>query len=149
MTRMTGWILLAVVLAATASGCAVQGPRSAVPEPLPLSMKGYELYSWQNGGQWVFTLITGTNRLKTLAEITTAPDSERADGLIKVSARGIAELESLLTRLPSKSEIFWMGSGSLMQAGVEPGGLSLPPQDVIAGIQERCLKLGLTLTVSP
>jgi hypothetical protein len=147
MKRIAGLILLAVALAAAASGCAVQASGSAVPEPLPISMKGYELYSWQNGGQWVFTLMTGTNRLKTLAEITTAPDSESADRLIKVSARGIAELESLLTRLPSKSEIFWMGSGSLKQAGVEPGGLSLPPQDVITVIQERCLRLGLILTV--
>ena len=147
MKRMSGWIILVVALAVAASGCTVGVSSSAVPEPLPPSMKGYELYSWQNGDQWVFTLMTGTNRLKTLAEITTAPDSERADSLIKVSARGIAELESLLSRLPPNAEIFWMGSGSLKQTGVEPGGLSLPPQDVIAIVKEQCLRLGLILTV--
>ena len=37
---------------------------------LPHSMKGYELYSWADDGQWHFTLITGTNRTKTMEEIT-------------------------------------------------------------------------------
>jgi hypothetical protein len=32
-------------------------------------MKGYELYSWQQDGQWVFSLLVGTNREKTLDEI--------------------------------------------------------------------------------
>ena len=32
-------------------------------------MKGYELYSWQDGGQWKFSLLVGTNREKTLEEI--------------------------------------------------------------------------------
>jgi hypothetical protein len=36
---------------------------------LPGSMKGYELYSWQDKDGWHFTLITGTDRSKTLEEI--------------------------------------------------------------------------------
>ena len=44
----------------------------ATPAPLPRSMKGYELYSWyaQQEGEWYYTLITATNRLKTWEEIT-------------------------------------------------------------------------------
>ncbi|MEK0337566.1 MAG: hypothetical protein QQN41_09055, partial [Nitrosopumilus sp.] len=39
---------------------------------IPKSMKGYELYSFpvQSEEEWYFTLITGTNRLKTFPEIT-------------------------------------------------------------------------------
>ena len=43
-------------------------------ENLPHSLKGYELYSWEEEGQWYFTLITGTNRTKTLEEITSKED---------------------------------------------------------------------------
>lgn len=44
---------------------------TASPSPmrLPHSPKGYELYSWQAGDEWRFTLITGTNRLKRYEEI--------------------------------------------------------------------------------
>jgi len=37
--------------------------------PSQRQMKGYELYSWQNGSNWNFTLITGTNRTKSFDEI--------------------------------------------------------------------------------
>jgi len=40
----------------------------------PPSMKGYELYSWEEDNQWHFTLITGTNRTKTMEEITSEED---------------------------------------------------------------------------
>jgi hypothetical protein len=43
-------------------------------EKLPRSFKGYELYSWEEEGQWHFTLITGTNRIKTIEEITSKGD---------------------------------------------------------------------------
>jgi len=47
---------------------------------LAQSMKGYELYSWQENDRWVFSLLIGTNREKTLDEIkspdTTLPDVE-------------------------------------------------------------------------
>ena len=35
-------------------------------------MKGWELYIWQQGGDTYFSLLLGTNRLKTDAEITAA-----------------------------------------------------------------------------
>ena len=31
-------------------------------------MKGYELYSWQVGDEWYFTLITGTNDMRVFQE---------------------------------------------------------------------------------
>ena len=37
-------------------------PPATAAGQLPHSMKGYELYLWQDNGQWHFTLITGTNR---------------------------------------------------------------------------------------
>ncbi len=34
------------------------------------SMKGYELYAWQSEGRWLFSLLPGTNRTKTVVEVT-------------------------------------------------------------------------------
>ena len=48
------------------------GKLVTIPDnPLPHSFKGYELYSWQQDNQWNYTLITGTNRDKTVEEIIT------------------------------------------------------------------------------
>jgi hypothetical protein len=33
------------------------------------SMKGYELYAWQTDDHWVFSLLVGTNRVKSLDEV--------------------------------------------------------------------------------
>lgn len=35
------------------------------------SLKGYELYSWQNGNDWFFSLVVGTNRNKSVKEVLT------------------------------------------------------------------------------
>ena len=34
------------------------------------SLKGFELYAWKENGDWVFSLLIGTNREKTLGEVT-------------------------------------------------------------------------------
>ncbi|HEY79044.1 MAG TPA: hypothetical protein G4O09_08030 [Dehalococcoidia bacterium] len=43
-------------------------------DKLTHSMKGYELYSWEEDNQWHFTLITGTNRTKMMEEIISRED---------------------------------------------------------------------------
>ena len=48
------------------------GKLITVPDnPLPHSFKGYEIYSWPQDNLWHYTLITGTNRDKTVQEIIT------------------------------------------------------------------------------
>lgn len=68
---------------------------------LPGSMKGYELYSWSEGSQWSFTLITGTNRNKSFIEITSGEDFISEAGWVKVSATGVDEIETVLNKLPA------------------------------------------------
>jgi len=63
---MKNKIIIVLALVILVSGIAACSTTSK--EPLPSSMKGYELYSWQEEGQWHFTLVTGTNRNKTLSE---------------------------------------------------------------------------------
>jgi hypothetical protein len=112
---------------------------------LPRSFKGYELYSWKSGATWQFTLITGTNRLKTLAEITSPKDIEEGDW-VKITVAGVPALKSLLARLPPGTQVFWDGAHP-----TEPGAiqsqvrLRLPPRRLIRQIQKHGAGLGLRL----
>ena len=71
-----------------------EGPRSTRP-----SFKGVELYSWQDCAscEWQFALLSGTNRLKTLAEIR---EPTRV-------ISGVAKLRQHLSRLAVGEQVFW------------------------------------------
>ncbi|PKN85994.1 MAG: hypothetical protein CVU45_08425, partial [Chloroflexi bacterium HGW-Chloroflexi-7] len=79
------------------------------PNPLPGSMKGYELVSWQTGDDWNFTLITGTNRSKTFEELMTADSQVSENGFMKITVTGIDPIKQVLAMLPEKSEVLWSG----------------------------------------
>jgi len=141
--RLWWCFLLAVAwLAACSAGKAVPSPTPTAQPALPHSMKGYELYSWQEEGLWRFTLITGTNRIKTLEEITSGEDEISADGWVKIRVEGAEALQDVLGRLPAGEEVFWNGG-----QGIEGGSLSLPPQDIMNEIKEHSEQLKLVFHV--
>jgi len=76
-----------------------QGRPAAGAERAPKpEMKGVELYSWKpEGKDWHFSLLRGTNRLKTTEEIT-HPDN---------AIVGVAALKKRLTRLAEGESVFW------------------------------------------
>jgi len=121
------WRSLPVLLAALASGCSSEaapepavdsqdattgsehGDASPAPapsssSPLPATTKGYELYAWDESGALSFTLITGTNRLKTAAEITTGADAEDGEWVV-LHGEGIDALERVLARVPAGTSV--------------------------------------------
>lgn len=114
-----------------------------VPDLLPHSMKGYELYSWLAGDDWHFTLITGTNRLKTLEEITLGEDVVTPDGWVSINVVGVDALKKVLTRLPPDEEILWVGG-----KGFQAGEFELPDQGILSNIQTYCQQLELVLSLS-
>jgi len=111
-------------------------------------MKGYELYSWEADGAWHFTLITGTNRLKSLEEIVSGANTVSADGWVRISVQGLDPLESLLGRLPQHEEIMWIGEQWRERAQVDAGNLTLPSRETTDAIEAYCRQLGLELRVS-
>src|SRR5687768_17265140 len=119
-------LLFAVLLGLLLSGCApaVQ----PVITPLAESMKGYELYSWQDGGQWKFSLLVGTNREKTLDEIQ-SPDTVLP---------GVDALKSTLEAVPSGQYITWSSKDTL----------SFPPDDIIEQVEQICKDQGLLLNIA-
>ncbi len=115
-------ILLAVFL----SSCKTAAqPVATLPAE---SMKGYELYSWQAGGQWKFSLLTGTNREKTLDEIQSAD----------VTLDGVDALRSVLEGISPGQSISWSAK--------EP--LAFPPAEILQQVEQICRDRGLTCNIA-
>ncbi len=102
-----------------------------------LSMKGYELYSWPAEQDWNFALMVGTNRIKTLEEIT-SPQS---------TLHGVEALKTTLRALPAKEQVFWMGAHWLEQSQAASGSIAIPPSPIRDEITTFCSQLGIKLTV--
>jgi len=105
-------------------------------------MKGYELYSWHEQNAWFFTLITGTNRNKTVEEIKASQNIESTDGWVKITVIGTDELTALLARLPEGENVFWM------DGLIAPAEFAEPSVEVLDEIQNLAEKLGLVFYVS-
>ena len=113
---------------------------------LPHSLKGYELYSWREGDQWHFTLITGTNRTKTVEEITSTENFISRTGWVKVHAAGADEIKDVLGRLPQGESIYWCDE---LHAGQTTGiDLQLPAEQIVSSIKEFAEQRDLDLTVT-
>jgi hypothetical protein len=139
--------LFLMLLIANACSAAIPAksalPASNAASPLPRSMKGYELYSWQFDGQWNFVLMTSTNRLKSVDEITKGKDS--TGDFVRLSAHSVEGIKQHLQRLPKNEEIAWIGKRTREQFQAQAGPLSLPPTEIIAEIKAYCKQLGLNL----
>ncbi|HEY94546.1 MAG TPA: hypothetical protein G4O15_06360 [Dehalococcoidia bacterium] len=85
-------------------------------DELPRSMKGYELYSWREGDEWQFKLITGTNRTKTLQEIVN--NTDEISEFVDIRVTGVDALLTLLHKLPDGESVFW---GKTLRVGDTTG----------------------------
>ncbi len=115
-------------------------------DKLPSSMKGYELYSWEEAGQWNFTLITGTNRSKFIEEIISGDNIISEVGWIKIHVVGVEGIESVLAKLPPNEYVFW-SAGLMSSSGTSLVVMEYPPQSVTDEIGEFAAGLGLVLAV--
>ena len=103
------------------------------------SMKGWELYSWPNGNDWNYSILVGTNRIKSYEEVTT-------NGIIVL---GLDSLKMLLDKFPENENLFWIGEGWLKRSwGSNYGDLSLPDNGTINEVKEYCIQKNLVLNVS-
>lgn len=110
-------------------------------------MKGYELYSWQQDGQWHFTLITGTNRTKTVDEIVTGDDVERSDGWVVLHAIGEQGAKVLLNRVPAGEFVIWNAGNIVNPDNQVTMTFTYPPDDIISDIAAYAAQLGLDFNV--
>ena len=127
------------------AGKLINGPLAAVDE-LPHSMKGYELYSWEEEGQWHFTLITGTDRIKTIEEITSKEDSICETGWVKIQVVGADAIKDVLSRLPEGESVFWCDELHIGQS--TDTDLQLPSEEIADAIQEYANQCGLDFVIT-
>jgi hypothetical protein len=127
---------------------------NAIPYPtisaslLAHSIKGYGLYSWQANDQWYFTLITGTNRLKTIEEITSYHNIATEDNWVNIRVQGMEELKTLLGKLPKNEYVFWASPQWFEKIDGQPGPFKFPSQNIIDDVREYCKQISVDLTVS-
>ena len=122
-------------------------PSATTVDKLPHSMKGYELYSWQENGQWHFTLITGTNRNKTLDEIVSNANIISEDGWVQIHVVGVDAIKTVLSRLPQNEEIFWLARLRSEQTPQDSVNITLPAGPTIDTIKEHAGRCGLDFLV--
>jgi hypothetical protein len=115
-------------------------------EELPHSFKGYELYSWEEEGQWHFTLITGTNRIKTIEEITSKGDFISETGWVKIQVVGADAIKDVLSRLLEGESVFWCDELHIGQSTETD--LQLPPEQIGDAIEEHAKQCGLDFVVT-
>jgi hypothetical protein len=116
-------LMLVIMGGVLLSACGATSQSTAAP--FAESMKGYELYSWQEDDQWNFALLVGTNREKTLEEI-------KAEETI---LRGVDALTGALEQMPAGQYITWSSQETL----------SFPPEDLVEQIEKVCADQGLIL----
>lgn len=140
---------LSLVFVLLLTACAANTGYSAldwrkIPDPLPDPMKGYELYSWQAGGEWIFTLTTGTNRSKSFDEITST-DNTLEDEFVKITVTSIDDLVSLIERLPAGVDLLW--SGIDLTGEVEEGIIyfTYPPDELMDRVVAAAAEKGIQL----
>ena len=120
-------------------------------DKLPHSMKGYELYSWSDNNQWHFTIITGTNRNKTLEEITSQGDYISESGWVKAHVVGVDAIKDVLSRLSQNEHVSWRGGEFIILS--EPAeqtniNLQLPPEQIVDTIRKHAEGCGLDFIIT-
>jgi hypothetical protein len=128
------------------AGKLINKPSITTIEELPHSFKGYELYSWKEEDQWHFTLITGTNRIKTIEEITSEGDVISETGWVKIQVVGADAIKDVLSRLPEGESVFWCDELHIGQSTETD--LQLPPEEIADAIEEYAKQCGLDFVVT-
>ena len=123
--KMIVSFLALISLGFSLSSCAT----TTQPDVTQLSeaMKGYELYSWQEDTHWVFSLLIGTNREKTLDEIR-SPTTALTD---------VDALLAMLEKVPSGHYVTWSSKKTV----------SFPPDTIVKQIEKTCKENGLILHI--
>ena len=84
-------------------------------------------------------MITGTNRLKGYAEITSDGDIIE-DGWVKITVRDVDSIKTMLGRLPESEAVCWIDDKWLEQVQGETGDFLLPDMKIVDDIKICLMK---------
>lgn len=100
------------------------------------AFKGMELYSWQDQeGDWSFSIMLGTNRLKIISEV-------------KDNALRMHDVKKKFCRMAKGEQILWITSAQDPNAG-EQQPLPYPPEGIINEIKGFTETCDVKLILSP
>ena len=116
-------------------------------DKLPHSMKGYELYSWTVGGLQHFTLITGTNRNKTLEEIVSGEYTVSEDGWVHIHVMSVEAIKAVLNQLPQDEWVSWLAQPRAVDIPAGSISFSFPDTPTVDTIKEQAVQSGINLQV--
>jgi hypothetical protein len=130
MTLRVDFVALTLAISLVAGVCRADDERETKPR-----FKGVELYSWKDEkGDWIFALVSGTNRRKSEKEIKATKDP----------IRGTTALKKSLARLAEKEQVAWVDLGD---------GFELPPkatqQEIEKAAKDASVKLRLPNETDP
>jgi hypothetical protein len=124
-------------LIAQRDGAADSPPPSRDGHPSGHSMKGWEIYSWQEpSGDWLYALVIGTNRLKGEVEIRSAAVTEQV-------------LRRQLEELPARESVFLHCAKNPPAPQLSPFRdlvLERPPKEVLDSLAELGSQRGLEIS---
>jgi hypothetical protein len=127
---LTRLALVATLLWLLTASSSSQPHDASLPEARPAkSMKGYELYSWEQQGEWYFALLAGTNRSKASHEVT-APE---------VRVHGVDALMSALEELSKGQQVFWSATSA--------PNMAFRDERIVEQIRKHCRQTGITLEI--
>ena len=103
------------------------------------SMKGWEMYSWEQDGEWWFSLLAGTNAVKNYPGVISNP----------LAVKGTGPLKLLLDKFPEGEIITMIGQKWLKNAwGGGYNNLELPPPYITEEIATYCKSKNLVLQIA-
>lgn len=139
---------IALVVLLLSSYTTSEEPKTAHPPDalLPASDDGYELYSWRLGRDWYHTLVTATQRAKTVEEVTVG-ENVVGDKWVSLTLRGIYDLDATIERLPVHTAITWLGPRALRQRGIRASLVRLPPQGHLDQVRATCSEMNINVQV--
>ena len=111
------------------------------------SMKGYELYSWTSGWQQHFTLITGTNRNKTVEEIISGEYIVSEDGWVHIHVTSIDAIKAVLGMLPQDEWVSWLAQPRAVDIPASSIEFSLPDTPTVDIIKAQAVQSGINLQI--
>ena len=117
-------------------------------QSIPPSMKGYEIYSWEEEGQWVFKLMTGTNRQKSIEEIMSNSETIQDDAWVNIKINGVDDLKTILEKLTKGDSLFWLSTKHIVYTADQANPIVFPPDAMIDDILELCKQIGVDLVIS-
>jgi hypothetical protein len=109
-------------------------------KPSAQSMKGWELYSWETPKGFRYSLLPGTNRIKSCEEIKGTKDTRLLKSRLVTANLELRQVSKLLRSLKSGEYVTW-------REWPEGCDLAHPPKEALSELSALCKERALNLSV--